>query len=70
MTTQSSTCAHCGRHADRLFPREKVGPVCATCYEVLGRQRPEWSRLEILGIAGLLIGSALLMIALIAFLVR
>ena len=59
-------CARCGRTSDRLFPRQPAGHVCATCYESIGRQRPEWSRLEILGVVGLMIGSALLVVALIA----
>ena len=63
-------CDNCGRASERLFPRDKVGQVCGSCYESLGRMRPEWSRLEVLGVFGLLIGSALLMIALIGLLVR
>lgn len=40
--------------------------MCASCYEVIGRQRPEWSRLEIAGVAGLLLGSALIVVGVIA----
>jgi recombinational DNA repair protein (RecF pathway) len=69
-TPSLQRCAKCGRSTDRLFPRDRVGRVCATCYETVGRQRPEWSRLEIAGIAGLMLGSALLVIAVIALLVR
>jgi hypothetical protein len=64
------TCARCGRQSEPLFPREPIGQVCASCYETLGRLRPEWSRLEILGIAGLLLGSALIVLAVIALLLR
>jgi hypothetical protein len=53
-----------------VFPREKVGEVCSSCYELLARRRPEWSGREIVGIASLLLGSALVMIALIALLLR
>lgn len=71
MTTESlPACAQCGRTSTRLFPREKVGEVCSTCYEAIARKRPEWSAREIVGILSLLIGSALLMIAIIALLVR
>lgn len=63
-------CAHCGRLQERLFPRERVGQVCSSCYESLGRLRPEWSRMEILGVLGLLVGSGLLVVAVIALLVR
>lgn len=63
-------CARCGKSADTLFPREPVGDVCSGCYESLGRLRPEWSRLEVLGVVGLLLGSALLVIALLALLLR
>ena len=63
-------CAQCGRPSRRVFPRDKVGEVCSTCYEAIARRRPEWSALEILGIVGLLLGSALVMIAIIALLVR
>lgn len=64
------TCAECGRRREPLFPREPVGPVCSTCYETLARRRPEWSALEIVGIAVLLLGSALLVIAVIALIVK
>ena len=71
MSTESlPLCAQCGRPSTRVFPREKIGQVCSTCYETLARRRPEWSTLEIVGILGLLLGSALLMIAIIALLVR
>jgi hypothetical protein len=71
VTTESlPLCSQCGRPAPRVFPREKVGQVCSNCYEAIARRRPEWSAREIVGIATLLLGSALLMIALIALLVR
>ena len=71
MSTESlPQCAQCGRAAPRVFPRDKVGQVCSNCYEALARRRPEWSPLEIVGILGLLLGSALLMVAIIALLVR
>lgn len=71
MSTESlPQCAQCGRPSTRVFPRDKVGEVCSSCYETLARKRPEWSALEILGILGLLLGSALLMVAIIALLVR
>jgi hypothetical protein len=63
-------CAQCGRPSTRVFPRDKIGEVCSSCYESLARRRPEWSVREIVGIATLLLGSALLMVALIALLVR
>jgi hypothetical protein len=63
-------CAQCGRSNGPLFPRDKVGDVCSSCYETIARERPEWSAREIVGIASLLLGSALLMIAVIALLVR
>ena len=69
----AQTCAHCGRRSEQLFPRDPVGRVCPTCYESLGRQRPEWSRLEIAGVVSLMIGSGLIvvgLIALVALLVR
>jgi hypothetical protein len=69
-TESLPVCAQCGRSNGRLFPRDKAGDVCSTCYEAIARKRPEWSAREILGIAGLLLGSALLMIAIIGFLVR
>lgn len=64
------TCDRCGRTSDRLFPRPPVGQVCATCYESVARQRPEWSRLEIAGVVGLMLGSALLVVAVIALVAR
>lgn len=64
------SCDNCGRTVERLFPREPAGQVCSTCYETIGRRRPEWSAREIFGIAALLLGSALVMIAIIALLVR
>ncbi len=67
---QTSTCARCGRVTEHLFPREPEGQVCSSCYESLARKRPEWSRLEILGIAGLLIGSALIVLAIVALILR
>jgi hypothetical protein len=36
----------------------------------MARRRPEWSAREVIGIASLLLGSALLMVALVALLVR
>ena len=66
----AKTCARCGRASERLFPRPPVGQVCASCYESVARQRPEWSRLEIVGVVGLLLGSALLVIAVIAVIAR
>jgi hypothetical protein len=63
-------CAKCGRTADKLFPREPIGQVCSHCYETLGRLRPEWSTLEILGILALLVGSALIVVAVVALIVR
>jgi hypothetical protein len=65
-----AACANCGRSGGTLFPQGKNGSVCATCYESLARRRPEWSRLEVLGVAGLLLGSALITLGIIALLVR
>ncbi|MDP3713032.1 MAG: hypothetical protein Q8R60_11190 [Mycobacteriales bacterium] len=71
MTSESlPTCAQCGRRQERLFPRAELGQVCAHCYESLSRLRPEWSRLEYLGTAGLLAGFALVVVAVVALLVR
>ncbi|GAC1441314.1 MAG: hypothetical protein NVSMB55_08740 [Mycobacteriales bacterium] len=70
MTSPMPLCAHCGRPSERVFPRDKAGDVCSSCYEVIARRRPEWSRLEVLGVIGLVVGSALLMVAVVALLVR
>lgn len=67
---ETAACSRCGRPADRLFPREPAGRVCSACYESLARKRPEWSRLELLGVVGLLLGSALIVLAIVALIVR
>ncbi|MCU1589903.1 MAG: hypothetical protein JWP11_1159 [Frankiales bacterium] len=61
-------CPQCGQPSEVIDGTE--ADICPSCREAPVSERPAWSALEIAGVVGLLLGSACIVIAIVAVVVR